>query len=190
MAIWQKNLAYSTHFLTGTHTYIDAPTHAHSHSHKHMRMRHISPRLLCWIHPNMVGDISMATAGRRGADLSWMISRESLLFDFWFKLFSISSFNSAVISSAPVKISAASENTQNPASVTYRLPWKCNYNAWTVRLQILHALVLTYYLAVSFVFVLSNHCFSCLFVFNNLGPLIMDLHSTENVSLKSVAKHL
>lgn len=84
-SLWQlgqKNLSYSTHFLTGTHTYIDAPTHAHSHSHKHMRMRHISTGLHCWIHPNMVGDISMATAGRRGADLSWMISRDSLLFDF------------------------------------------------------------------------------------------------------------
>lgn len=81
------------------HTYIDAPTHSHSHSHKHMRMRHISPQLLYWIHPNMVGDISMATAGRRGAGLYWMISRESLLFDFWFKLFSFNSFIGIPISS-------------------------------------------------------------------------------------------
>lgn len=62
--------------LIVTRSYIEAPTHAHT------RMRYISPQLLCWSHPNMVGDISMATAGRRGADLCGMLSRERLLFDF------------------------------------------------------------------------------------------------------------
>lgn len=33
-----------TTFLTGTHTCIDAPTHAHSHSRKHMR--HVAPALM------------------------------------------------------------------------------------------------------------------------------------------------
>ncbi len=67
----------------------------------------------------MVGDISMATAGRRGADLCWMISRESLLLDFTFKLFSFNSFNSIVISAASVKKISVYENKENPGLVSY-----------------------------------------------------------------------
>lgn len=127
MAIRTKKTCHTALISRQAPTQIDAPTHAHSHSNKHMRMRRISTQLHCWIRPNMVGDISMATAGRRGADLSWVISRDSLLFDFWFKLFSISSFNSNHFFGTSINI-CRFWNTYNPASIIYRLPWKWNYD--------------------------------------------------------------
>lgn len=101
-----------------THTYIDAPTQSHSHSHKHMRLRHISPQLLCWIHPNMVGDISMATAGRRGADSCGMISRETLLFDFLIQTIHFQFIQQYMSLFSRVRESASYGNTDKPALVT------------------------------------------------------------------------
>lgn len=159
----QKKPSVQFYLLTVIHTYTDAPTHTHSHSHK--RMRHISPQLLCWIHPNMVGDISMATAGRRGADLYGMISRESLLFDFWFKLFCFNSFSTIVVSTALTEnLPLMKTTTDNPTLVTYWLPWQCDYTtcSWqTVRFAKL-AYIGFNLLVVDFV--LSSQCCGSLWV--------------------------
>ena len=147
LSIWPSATQTSLHVSdrnTHTHTHIYRRTHActHSHSHKHMRMRHISPQLLCWIHPNMVGDISMATAGRRGADLCWMIyagwSPERVCFLTFDSNYSLSIHST-------VWICASCENTKDPEVVAWLLR-RCNYTAWAARLQTyIHAVLLYRY---------------------------------------------
>lgn len=83
-----------------------------------------------------------------GADLSWMISRES---PSWLLIQTISSLNSIAISLA--KISDACENSHTLSDSVET--WKCN-NLWTERLQNLHVFLL---ICVCIIFTLFN-CFS------------------------------
>lgn len=132
--------------FTDSHTHIELHPRMHTAIHICACMRHISPAAMP--DSNMVGNISMATAGRRGADLCGMISRERVLFDFWFKQFSFNSFNTFY---STVRISASF------MPVMAKLQHCLNCKAAKPTQS-------------EFVFARSSHCF----VFINLGLLIKD----------------